>query len=64
MKVYTVCVITGEISIIDDKSLFDEINFTGTERLHLEIAGLDRDSEPVMQKIFYYGRNQTRVKSK
>jgi|TARA_B100000123_G_C25713006_1_gene420834 hypothetical protein len=50
-SIYSMC-ITGEISIIDDKSLFDEINFTGTERLHLEIAGLDRDSEPVMQKIF------------
>ena len=41
-SIYSMC-ITGEISIIDDKSLFDEINFTGTERLHLEIAGLDRD---------------------
>ena len=50
-SIYSMC-ITGEISILDDKSLFDEINFTGTERLHLEIAGLDRDSEPVMQKIF------------
>ena len=34
--------------------MFDEINFTGTERLHLEIAGLDRDSEPMMQKILLW----------
>ena len=52
MKVYTLCGLTGDISIVDDKSLFDEINFTGTERLRLEIAGLDRDAEPMMQKTF------------
>ena len=44
--------VTGEISLIDDKGLFDEINFSGTERLRLEIAGLDRDAEPMFEKTF------------
>ena len=50
-SIYDMCV-TGEISLLDDKSLFDEINFSGTERLRLEIAGLDRDAEPIIQKTF------------
>lgn len=50
-SIYDMCV-TGEISLIDDKSLFDEIDFSGTERLRLEIAGLDRDAEPIIQKTF------------
>ena len=39
-SIYDMCV-TGDISLLDDKSLFDEINFSGTEKLRLEIAGLD-----------------------
>ena len=50
-SIYDMCV-TGDISLLDDKSLFDEINFSGTEKLRLEIAGLDRDAEPIIQKTF------------
>ena len=50
-SIYDMCV-TGDISLLDDKSLFDEIDFSGTERLRLEIAGLDRDAEPIIQKTF------------
>ena len=50
-SIYDMC-ITGEITILDDKSLFDEIDFRGTEKLRIKIAGKDKDIEPVMEKTF------------
>ena len=44
--------LTGTIAIVDDKSLYELINFNGTERIKLEIAGLGKDTDPVFEKTF------------
>ena len=44
--------LTGTIAIVDDKSLYELINFNGTERIRLEMAGLGKDTDPVFEKTF------------
>jgi len=44
--------ITGQLVIVDDKGLFDFINFNGTERLKITIASVTNDLEPVMERGF------------
>ena len=44
--------LTGTIAIVDDKSLYELINFNGTERIKLEMAGLGKDTDPVFEKTF------------
>ena len=44
--------LTGTIAILDDKSLYELINFNGTERIRLEMAGLGKETEPVFEKTF------------
>ena len=50
-SIYTVG-LTGNISIVDDRGLFDEINFQGNERLKIVIAGMDENAEPIVNKTF------------
>ena len=44
--------LTGTIAILDDKSLYELINFNGTERIKLEMAGLGKETDPVFEKTF------------
>ena len=44
--------LTGTIAIVDDKSLYELINFNGTERIKLEMAGLGKETDPVFEKTF------------
>ena len=44
--------LSGTIAIVDDKSLYELINFNGTERIKLEMAGLGKDTDPVFEKTF------------
>lgn len=44
--------LTGTIAILDDKSLYELINFNGTERIRLEMAGLGKETDPVFEKTF------------
>jgi len=44
--------LTGTIAIVDDKSLYELINFNGTERIKLEMSGLGKDTDPVFEKTF------------
>ena len=44
--------LTGTIAIVDDKSLYELINFNGTERIRLEMAGLGKETDPVFEKTF------------
>ena len=42
----------GTIAIADDKALYDLINFNGTERIKIEMAGVGKDTDPVFEKTF------------
>ena len=44
--------LSGTISIIDDKGLYDIINFDGTERIKIEIAGMGKNVDPVFERTF------------
>lgn len=44
--------ITGQLVLVDDKGLFDFINFNGTERLKITIASVTNNLEPVMERSF------------
>ena len=44
--------LTGTIAILDDKSLYELINFNGTERIRLEMSGLGKETDPVFEKTF------------
>lgn len=44
--------LSGTIAILDDKSLYELINFNGTERIKLEMAGVGKDTDPVFEKTF------------
>ena len=44
--------LTGTVVILDDKAIFDKMNFQGTERLSLEMASVDNDLETVMSRTF------------
>jgi len=44
--------LSGTIAILDDKSLYELINFNGTERIKLEMAGLGKETDPVFEKTF------------
>ena len=51
--------LTGNISVVDDKSLYDEINFQGNEKLRLEISGATNDADVLMDKTFIMTGIQT-----
>ena len=53
-SIYTVG-LTGDITIVDNRGLFDEINFQGNERLKIVIAGMDENAEPIITKTFIMG---------
>tara|TARA_B100001057_G_scaffold190156_1_gene190923 strand:+ start:6227 stop:7564 length:1338 start_codon:yes stop_codon:yes gene_type:complete len=44
--------LTGNITVVDDKALYDEVNFQGNERLRLELSGATVNAEPLMDKTF------------
>ena len=55
--------LTGSVAILDDKGLFDEIQFQGTEMFRLSMASLENDLDPIFQKEFYLTGVERSVKS-
>ena len=55
--------LTGSVAILDDKGLFDAIQFQGTEMLRLSMASLENDLDPIFQKEFYLTGVERSVKS-
>lgn len=56
--------VTGNIAILDDKSLFEKIQLQGTEILRLTLAGLGNENNPNMnQREFYITGIEKKVKS-
>tara|TARA_B100000902_G_scaffold179327_1_gene172508 strand:+ start:1882 stop:3219 length:1338 start_codon:yes stop_codon:yes gene_type:complete len=50
-SIYTLA-LTGNITVVDDKALYDEIDFQGNERLRIELVGASGDAEVIMDKTF------------
>lgn len=55
--------LTGSVAILDDKGLFDAIQFQGTELFRLSMASLQNDLDPIFQKEFYLTGVERSVKS-
>ena len=56
--------LSGTISIIDDKGLYDLINFDGTERIKIEIAGMGKNVDPVFERTFIMTGIDNMIKAK
>jgi hypothetical protein len=56
--------LTATISLIDDKGLFEIINFDGTERIKIEIAGMGKNVDPVFERTFIMVGLDRQIKAK
>jgi hypothetical protein len=43
--------LTGTVVILDDKALFDKINFQGTERFEVEMSSVENDLDMIMESL-------------
>lgn len=55
--------LTGTVVILDDKALFDKINFQGTERFRIKMASVDNDLDTVFERTFIMTGIERTVKS-
>lgn len=55
--------LTGQVAILDDKSLFDIMNFQGTERFSIRIASVENDLDSVFERTFIMTSLEKSVKS-
>ena len=44
--------LTGSVSILDDKAIFDAIQFQGTERLRIKMASVENELDVVFERTF------------
>ena len=55
--------LTGQMVVVDDKAMFDLIEFSGTERFKVTIASVTNDLTPVFQRNFIMRGIERSVKS-
>lgn len=55
--------LTGQLVLLDDKALFDTIQFQGTERLNIKMASVDNDLDIIMERTFIMTGIEKSVKS-
>ena len=55
--------LTGQVVILDDKALFDKINFQGTERFRIKMSSVDNDLDTVFERTFAMTGIERSVKS-
>ena len=55
--------ISGQVAISDDQGFVDAINFSGTERLFIEMASEDPSLEPIMSRSFIMSSIDQSIKS-
>ena len=55
--------LTGTVVILDDKGLFDKINFQGTERFKVQLSSVDNDLDSVFQRTFIMTGVERSIKS-
>ena len=44
--------LTGTVTILDDKAIFDKMSFQGTERIRIVLESADENLEPVFERTF------------
>ena len=44
--------LTGTVAVLDDKAIFDSIQFQGTERLRIKMASVDNERDVVFERTF------------
>lgn len=44
--------LSGSATVLDDKAIFDSINFQGTERLRIKMASVDNERDVVFERTF------------
>ena len=54
--------LSGTIAIVDDKSLYELINFNGTERIRLEMAGLGKEINLYLKRLYHDKYNCIKLK--
>lgn len=55
--------LTGTVVILDDKALFDKMDFQGTERFRIKMASVDNDLDTVFERTFIMTGIERSVKS-
>jgi len=55
--------LTGTVVILDDKALFDKMDFQGTERFRVKMASVDNDLDTVFERTFIMTGIERSVKS-
>jgi len=55
--------LTGTVVILDDKALFDKIDFQGTERFSIRLSSAENDLDPVFERVFMMTGVERSVKS-
>jgi len=55
--------LTGTVVILDDKALFDTMDFQGTERFRVKMASVDNDLDTVFERTFIMTGIERSVKS-
>ena len=55
--------LTGTVVILDDKALFDAINFQGTERFRVKLASADNSLNTVFERTFMMTGIERSIKS-
>lgn len=55
--------LTGTVVILDDKALFDKIDFQGTERFLIELSSAENDLDTVFERVFIMTGVERSVKS-
>ena len=55
--------LTGTVVILDDKGLFDKINFQGTERFLIQLSSVDNDLDTVFERVFIMTGVERSIKS-
>tara|TARA_A200000159_G_scaffold21439_1_gene18295 strand:- start:16989 stop:18344 length:1356 start_codon:yes stop_codon:yes gene_type:complete len=55
--------LTGTVVVLDDKALFDTMDFQGTERFRVKMASVDNDLDTVFERTFIMTGIERSVKS-
>ena len=55
--------LTGHITLLDDKALFDKINFQGTERIRIRMSSVDNNLNVVFDRVFIMTGIERSIKS-
>jgi len=55
--------LTGTVVILDDKGLFDKMNFQGTERFLVQLSSVENDLDTIFERVFIMTGVERSIKS-